>query len=378
MAATFLNNDASADQRPSSFCGLTRSSADWYAADNPSSPYNQKWFQYISAMEGYLNGLGYLDLAYYYIANEPQNQAGYDAVAWYSEQLKTAASNLKLAVSEEPKPEIYDNPTVYRRQDRYLAGPSGHPPQSGHRSRTAAEPRRGDLVLLSQRHLSSALQRIHHRPSRNRVQVLRLVPVETSPARPGVLPVQRLELQPLGQPATEQPERAKLPILYPPSEDNSNIAYGANGHRFVPSIRLQLLRDGLEDYEYFYLLSGGQPQPGASNPADPWVDRIIGGAQAFNRDGEMMYNLRRLIGLKISGEISFIPAIEPQSSHPRSDGPPGDYYLNFQDPSGDPTGLVSHDGHTYMKIGNDLYSAANGYGWMRSADVPPANFYQKL
>ena len=112
------------------------------------------------------------------------------------------------------------------------------------------------------------------------------------------------------------------------------------------------------------------------NAADPWVERVIGGAQAFNRDGEMMYNLRRLIGLKISGEISAIPNIEPQSTHPRSDGPPGNYYLNFQDPSGEPTGTVVFEGHTYMKIGNALYSAAAGYGWMRSADVPPANFYQ--
>ena len=32
-------------------------------------------------------------------------------------------------------------------------------------------------------------------------------------------------------------------MLYPPSENNSDIPYGANGHRFVPSIRLEMMRD---------------------------------------------------------------------------------------------------------------------------------------
>ncbi|MCP4110660.1 MAG: hypothetical protein GY749_34910 [Desulfobacteraceae bacterium] len=111
MAATFQNNDASTDQRPSSFCSQTRSSSDWYTANNPNSPYNQEWFSYMTAMQNYLNSLGYLDKSYYYFANEPQDQADYDAVAWYSQELKKVAPNLKLAVSEEPKPEIYNHST---------------------------------------------------------------------------------------------------------------------------------------------------------------------------------------------------------------------------------------------------------------------------
>jgi len=107
MAASFQNNDSSADQRPSEFCGLTRGSGDWYTANNPSSAYNQKWFAYISALRNYLEDLGYLDEAYYYFANEPQDQADFDAVAWYSNELKKVAPNLRLMVSEEPKPEIY-------------------------------------------------------------------------------------------------------------------------------------------------------------------------------------------------------------------------------------------------------------------------------
>ena len=110
MAMTFQNNDPSNDQRPTSFCGQTRTSGDWATADNLNTPYNQLWFEYISALEDYLQGLGYLDRIYHYIANEPQNQADYDAVAWYAQALKNAAPNMKLMVSEEPKPDIFNHP----------------------------------------------------------------------------------------------------------------------------------------------------------------------------------------------------------------------------------------------------------------------------
>ena len=375
MTATFQNNDASVDQRPSSFCGLVRSSGDWYTADNPNSPYNQKWFQYMGAMEGYLDGLGYLDTAYYYFANEPQDQADYDAVAWYSQQLKVAAPDLRLAVSEEPKPEIYDHPTFTGAKiDIWLAHLSIHLSPVAALERLQNHDEETWFYFLNSTYLPRFNPFTIDHPGeeakfsgwymwKHRLRGLAYYRFNDWGSNPWTNPLQNNQ-------------NGEAFMLYPPSEDNSNIGYGTNGHRFVPSIRLELLRDGLEDYEYFYLLSGGQPQPGVSNPADPWVERIIGGAQAFNREGEMIYNLRRLIGLKIGGEISAIPDIEPQSTHPRSDGSPEDYYINFQDPGGEPTGTVVYGGHTYMKIGSALYSAAAGYGWMRSADVPPANFYE--
>jgi hypothetical protein len=103
MAITFQNNDASADQRPDDFCDSSRSAADWYTAVNPNTSYNQKWFTYMANTQSYLESKSYLDKAYYYFANEPQDQTDYDAVAWYSRQLKNTAPELKLMVSEEPK-----------------------------------------------------------------------------------------------------------------------------------------------------------------------------------------------------------------------------------------------------------------------------------
>jgi hypothetical protein len=375
MAAGFQTNDASLDQRPSNFCNQNRTSADWYTANNPNTPYNQKWFQYMAAVQNYLGGLGYLDQAYYYIANEPQNQADYDAVAWYSGELKKAAPNLKRMVSEEPKPEIYANPTYPGAKiDIWLAH------------------------LGIQFDPAAALDRLQNHQEETWIYFLnstyypRFNPFTID--HPGVdakfsgwfLWKYRLRglayysfndwgTNPWTNPRPNN-QNGELSMLYPPAENNANIAYGANGHRFVPSIRLELLRDGLEDYEYFYLLNGGQqPQPNTTGPADAVVDKIIGGVQAYNRDGEMMYNLRRLVGLKIGGEIAAIPELTPPSAHPRSEGAPSSYYLNFQDPAGEPTGTVAYNGQTYMKIGSALYSAAAGYGWYRSADVPPADLY---
>jgi hypothetical protein len=159
-------------------------------------------------------------------------------------------------------------------------------------------------------------------------------------------------------------------MLYPPSQNNTAIAYGSNNHRFVPSIRFELLRDGLEDYEYLYLLGGGQPEVGVTNAADAQADKVIAGLTSYTRDSEFNYNLRRLIGLKDGGEVAAIPDIQPPPGHPRAEGPPGNYYINFQDPAGQPAAnpLVVN-GKAYLKIGASNYSPVDGYGWYSPPDV---------
>jgi hypothetical protein len=138
----------------------------------------------------------------------------------------------------------------------------------------------------------------------------------------------------------------------------------------VPSIRFELLRDGLEDYEYLYLLAGGQPQIGQANAADAHANKIIAGLTSYTRNSEFLYNLRRLIGLKLGGEIASIPDIQPPPAHPRSQGAPGNYYINFQNPAGEPSAnpLVVN-GKTYLKLGSNDYSATDGYGWYSPPDV---------
>lgn len=364
MAATFQNNDSSADQRPATFCGITRTSSDWYVYDNPASPYNQQWFAYITAIGNYLDGLGYLDRAYYYFANEPQDQADYDAVAWYSRYLKQAAPGLKLMVSEEPKPEIFahDDYVSDGQIDIWLPVLHQYDPVVSHERQTNHGEETWIYFLRSTRPPYFNPITLDH-PGiegkftgwllwKYRMRGIAYYAVNSWGQNPWTDPM-------------AYDHNGELFLLYPPSETNTPIAFGANNHRFVPSIRFELMRDSLEDYEYLHVLNNyAEPQVAVVNPADTQADKIITGLTSYTRDSGFMYNLRRLIGLKNGGEIAEIPDISPPIIHPRSIGPPGSYYINFQNPAGGPTAdpLVV-DVREYMKIGWNDYDSVAGYGW---------------
>jgi hypothetical protein len=366
MMASFAHNDPSQDQRPATFCGQTRSASDWL--QNPDSAYNMAWFDYVAALAGYLDSLGYLDQAYHYFANEPQDQDDYDAVAWYSRYAHEAAPDLKLMVSEGPKAEIYANPAHPNAHlDIWLPVLHDYDPVVSH----AREQDYGEATWIYFLHGTRP-------PYFNPITL-------DHPGIEGKLTgwflwkyrlrglayysLNDWSKNPWTDPATSG-HNGDTFMLYPPSEANEAIPYGANGHRFVPSIRFELMRDSLEDYEYLYLLAGGRPEVGQSNAADAQVDKIITGLTSYTRNSEFMYNLRRLIGLKLGGEIAAIPDIAPPPTHPRAEGPPGNYYINFQDPAGDPAAdpLVV-DGKTYLKMGAADYDAIDGYGWYSSPDA---------
>jgi hypothetical protein len=377
-AASCKSNDPSVEQRPAPFAGLAPTAGDWYTGNNPGSAYNTRWFNYIQDVQAYLTRLHLLDKAYYYMANEPQDQADYDAMAWYSRYLSQAAPNLKLMVSEEPKPEIYNHANYVSdgQIDIWLAhyGMFFNPEISAERLKNHGEatwmywlkstyaPRFNPITID---HPGAESRMCGWFLWKHRLRGLGYYSFMNWGDNPWTTP----------RPNNQNGEYS---LIYPPTENNSNIAYGANGHRFVSSIRLELIRDGLEDYEYFRLLNNSQhPQPDQTNAADALVNLIVSAdGVAVNRDGGMMCNLRRLAGLYLGGEITSLPSLSPESQHSRSDGAPGNYYINFQAPLGRPTGTVTFNGHTYQKIGIDLYSATNGYGWFRPADVPvPGSFY---
>lgn len=359
-AISFNNSDASADQRPSPFCSLIRSASDWYTGDNPTSAYNQKWFTYITAIRDYLNSKNLLNKAYYYIASEPNDLADYDAVAWYSQELKKVAPDFKLMVSEEPKPDIYNHP-VYSgsKIDIWLSALTKYNPLiSWDREKNNGEntwiyfystPPYFNPVTLDHPGIESKFTGWFL--WKYRIKGL---------AHPSI---NGWNINPWNDPSGNN--YGSLFMLYPPSEDNDNIAYGSNNHRLVPSIRFELMRDGLEDYEYLFLLNGSNmPDVNGSNESDIQVDKVIKGLTSYTRDDEYLYNLRRLIGLKVGGEIVSIPDISPNPVHARSQGVPGNYYINFQDPLSDPVDdPLIVNGNTYMKIGWTQYNETDGYGW---------------
>ncbi|MBI9075278.1 MAG: DUF4091 domain-containing protein [Desulfatibacillum sp.] len=363
MAMTFQNNDSSADQRPDTFCGTTRTASDWYANADPDTAYNTKWFDYIHATQEYLRSLGYLDRAYYYFANEPQDQADYDAVAWYSQELKNAAPDFNLMVSEEPKPEIFNHPTYTgAKVDIWLPVLNKYDPDISHDREKNHQEETWIYFLHGTRPPYFNPITLDHPGIESKFTGWFLWKYRVRGI--AYYSLNDWGVNPWTNPMTDGHNGDRF-MLYPPSTDNEAITYGDNHHRMVPSIRFELMRDSLEDYEYLYLLNGGaRPEVDLANPADPLADKIISGLNSYTRDSRFMYNLRKLIGQKLGGEIGEIPDIAPPVLHARSQGDPGNYYLNFQDPAGEPTSdpLVVN-GHTYMKIGWNPYDQDLGYGW---------------
>ncbi|QTA83477.1 PKD and DUF4091 domains-containing protein [Desulfonema limicola] len=365
MAMTFQNNYPSEDQRPSTFCGLTRSSADWYTADNPSSAYNKKWFEYIKSIQTYLQGLGYLEKAYYYFANEPQDQADYDAVAWYSRYLKQAAPDFKLMVSENPKPEIFGHVNYVndKQIDIWLPVLNQYDPAVSHdREKNHNGEETWIYFLHGTRPPYFNPITLDHPGIESKFTAWFLWKYRIRGI--AYYSINNWSPNPWTDPMNDN-HNGDLFMLYPPSETNTAIAYGSNNHRMVPSIRFELMRDSLEDYEYLYVLNGNKrPEVDQANTADTQADKIISGLTSYTRDSNFMYNLRRVIGLKNGSEITAIPDIQPPPKHPRTEGEPGNYYINFQDPAGSPSAnpLVVN-GKTYMKIGINYYDSDLGYGW---------------
>lgn len=363
MAGSFNHNDPSSDQRPADFCGLTRSLADWEGTNNPNSAYNQQWKKYVKALSDYLQVHGYRDRTYHYFANEPQDQDDYDAVAWYSQLSKSAAPDLKLMVSEEPKPEIYNNPHYPEAKvDIWLPVLNEYDPTVSHEREVnhneetwvyflhGTSPPYFNPITLDHPGIESKLTGWFL--WKYRIKGLAYYSLNGWSNNPWTNPM-------------TSGHNGDTFMLYPPSTSNTPIPYGSNNHRLVPSIRLELMRDSLEDYEYLYVLSGNaQPRVNVTNSGDTQVNKIITGLTSYTRNSEFMYNLRRLIGLKNGGEIAEIPDIEPPPLHPRAQGAPGNYYINFQDPDSNPTASpLMVDGHEYMKIGWNDYDQTLGYGW---------------
>lgn len=70
----------------------------------------------------------------------------------------------------------------------------------------------------------------------------------------------------------------------------------------IESIRLKLIREGLEDYEYLVLLAA----QGLSDVADGAVSRMVTTLYEWNKDPEILYTVRREIGERLSAGL--VPA----------------------------------------------------------------------
>lgn len=105
-------------------------------------------------------------------------------------------------------------------------------------------------------------------------------------------------------------------MFYPPRD--GTIAFNAcdaQSNRLVPSIRWELLREGMEDYEYFWILNKGNPRIGVSNAADALIGKFVSSRTLFSRVPIDLYQTRADIAATITGkpigEKKFLPFLYP-------------------------------------------------------------------
>ncbi len=71
-------------------------------------------------------------------------------------------------------------------------------------------------------------------------------------------------------------------LFYPPKDETLGFnPCDPTSNRMIPSIRLELLREGLEDYAYLKLITGHDPEIGEVNESDAWAETLIGSRTAF-------------------------------------------------------------------------------------------------
>ena len=343
QALTFVDN---ATPRPQTFCDIDRGPDHRGTAE-----YNAAWSTMLAALDAYIVGKGWADKAYYYVQNEPQGPEDYDTAAHLAALTKQAAPNLRLAISEQPRPEIAEHPEIAgHRYDLWWADLSHFEPVYAATRQALGEQvwwyfLHGDLPPhfnpITLDHPGIETRIAAWAAWKYRIRGLAYYSVTGWGADPITDP------RPQG---TAQNGDGFL--LYPPQ-----------GDALVSSVRWELLREGAEDHEYLRLAADGQYPATPDEPAgcDVSVASAVSSTTAYTRDAGALKHLRDELGYYLEGARSGCPELfaETGGLHPRAA-----YYLNFQDPAGEPTGEpLSVDGETWEKIGWVPYSAQLGLGW---------------
>ena len=249
MIMQFVDNST---PRPATFCGVSR--GDHFGSDS----YNAQWSAFLGALEEHLEGEQMLDKAYYYVQNEPQDQEDHALAAHLCRLSKAAAPNLRLAISEEPKAEIAEDPQGACGYDIWIAHLRAY---------------QQDYAWQRQQEFGEAvwLYSLDHDPD------------------------------PYYNPTSAQNDGMHtriIPWVAWASRTKGWAYYDAN--RFFyngePGIRAALLREGIEDYEYLLLANGGHPSPGLEAPLDPTVAGMATSLTSWNRSADELIGAKTRAG----------------------------------------------------------------------------------
>ena len=332
--------------RPQNFCGVDRGTDPKGTAE-----YNAAWSKLLAAIDAYLVAHNWTQRGYYYVQNEPQNQADYDIAAYLANLTKTAAPHLRIAISEEPKPEIAENAAANGHSyDIWWADLSEFNPTYA-ATRQAA----GDTVWWY--YLYGDLPPHFNPVTIDHAGIESRIPFWAAWLYRirgfAYYSVTGWGSDPINDPRPQGTnQNGDGFLLYPP--DSSGL---------VTSIRWELLREGEEDFEYLLLANGGAMPASPNDVAavDVSVKSAVSSTTSFTHDSAALMHLRDQLGLMIEGKVNGFPVLDskPVGAHARAA-----YYINFQDPQGEPSASpLVVNGHTWTKIGWEGYDANQGYGW---------------
>jgi hypothetical protein len=343
---TFVNNST---PRPQTFCGVDRGPDHFGTA-----AYNAEWSKLLTAIDTYLKAhaaQGWPGKAYYYVQNEPQGPADYDVAAHLAALSKTAAPGLRLAISEEPKAEIVDNARAQGKSyDLWWANLSEFKADYA-KTRQAKGEEVWWYFLYGDRPPFFNPITIDHSGIESRIAFFAAWKYRIRGF--AYYSVTGWGADPYANPRPEGTDQnGDGFLLYPPK-----------GDELVSSIRWELLREGEEDFEYLLLLAGGNvpKTPDQAAGCDATAASAVSSPTAYTRDTSALQHLRDQLGLRIEGKVNGCPVLASTAPGSRKRG---EYYVNFQDPNGDPKAApLKVDGHDWLKIGWNPYDAKLGYGW---------------
>lgn len=314
MGFQFVDNST---PRPASFCGESR--GDHYG----SSAYNGEWSAFLSGLGSYLAQEGLDEKVYYYVQNEPQNDADHALAAHLCRLTKAAAPNLRIAISEEPKPEIAEDAGGACGWDIWIA------------------------------HVRAYEENYAWQRQRDHGEQVWYYSLDKDP-------------EPYFNPVVDEAEGIEARII-PWAAWSHRIrgwAYYDMGrffHSGRPGVRAELMREGFEDYEYLWLAAGGK-HPGVDDQltVDDTVSSVASSMTSWTRQPDALMALRHELGLYLEGSRADLPVLESGGGVRER----GAYYLNFQDPGGAPAAdPLQVDGKTWLKVGWSEYDADEGLGW---------------
>lgn len=92
-------------------------------------------------------------------------------------------------------------------------------------------------------------------------------------------------------------------LFYPPNDNTlGDDPCDPESNRLIPSIRLELLREGLEDYAYLWLLNARAPEIGLENESDVQLQTIIASRTAFTRSPVAALEIRATLADLLQGK----------------------------------------------------------------------------